>query len=507
MLFSGLFAILAFSSYNFWPASIISLTILLIKVLESTWKQSAFYAFFWGIGFFGSGLQWMYISLHRFSNISNYIVIILIIFFLLYLALFPIFFSIVLSVIRSYLKIMPLRYTVSIIPVLWSIIEYVREYMFTGFPWLQLGYSQIDGPLKSIAPIFGVEGVTFVLVLISGLLSVSIIQRSLLPAMIAAGILLCLWCLTCLHWYSVQPKRAVHVSLVQGNIDQKIKWDVNYVEHILRTYVRHTLTLLGTTKIIIWPESAIPGNEKDYSYMLTILDKKLSAFQTNLITGIIGINNIKNIYCYYNSIIVLGNFQPYKYPSINRYDKHHLVLFTETYPCQKSFIKLLFNILDMPVFFMQKGSYIQNPLITSQVKITAVICYEIICGKQMRNNFSPDTDFLLTVANNAWFGDSTEPWQYLQIARMRALELGRPLLCSTNNGVTAIINADGSVQVRLLQFISSVLNATVAPTTGLTPYAKFGSKLFWSVSLFFICVFLCLNFKIIYKRNSNFFLD
>ncbi|URJ30067.1 apolipoprotein N-acyltransferase [Blochmannia endosymbiont of Camponotus sp.] len=497
VLLFGAFGVLGFSPYNFWPASIISLTVLLKKVLDSTWKQVIWYAFFWGIGFFGSGLQWIYISIDQFSNMCSYINTALIVCLVLYLTLFPILFSALLTVIRLNTTIWR---AVGTAPALWLIIEYIRGHIFTGFPWLQFGYSQIDGPFKGIAPIFGVEGITFILVLISGLVAISIKRAQLSSTVVSLGILLFLWPLEWIQWYHIQPQRAVNVSLVQGNIDQHIKWNANYLDKIMQIYLDHTLPLLGKTKIIIWPESAIPGNEIDHDQVLTVLDHQLRQDQTNLITGIIGMRYVKNDYYYYNSIIVIGDSKPYKYPSCNRYDKHHLVLCSESFPLQR--FSPLLHLFNIPVPSMQKGYYFQPQLTVSFIKITAVICYEIILGKQIRDNFKPDTDFLLTVANNAWFGNSIGPWQYFQMARMRALELGRPLLCSTNNGVTAIVNADGSIQAQLPQFSSTVLSDTVIPTTGLTPYARFGSWFFLSIiTVYVILIFKCKKLYIFSIKN------
>lgn len=246
-LLFGSFGVLAFSPYNFWPASIIACTNLLLNILKfSTCKKIIWHAFFWGIGFFGKGLYWIYISIAQYSNIHFFLNFFIIVCLILYLALFPVLFSIILMSIKKFYSH---KWSIVIFsPILWSIIEYFRGNIFTEFPWLQFGYTQIDGPLKGIAPIFGVEGITFIIILISALLALSIKTRELLPLFISINILLFLWPLTWIKWYQLQPQNAVYISLVQGNIDQYIKWNSNYSKIIIKTYLKHTFSIFEKKK-------------------------------------------------------------------------------------------------------------------------------------------------------------------------------------------------------------------------------------------------------------------
>lgn len=495
-LISGLCGILAFSPFDIWFTAIFSLFGLQLLILNRSSKQASFLAFYWGIGLFGSGISWIYVGIADFGGMPLAVNILLVVLLVTYLSLYPALFAYLLN--RFFPSFNVARFIFAA-PVIWQITEYLRSWILTGFPWLQFGYSQINGPLKSIAPIFGVEMITFLLITISSCLVFALVKRQVIPLIISIILLFFPLIIKNYQWYTPVIEKKSQIVLVQGNIPQNLKWQTGFIEPIINIYLNMSKPYFGNVNIIIWPEAAIPSIELDNNLWLTSLDKLLSLQNTRLITGIIDAKLYeKKVRNFFNSIIVLGENEPYKYPTNNRYQKHHLVPFGEFVPLE-NILRPIAPLFNLPMSGFSPGNYKQTQLMAGDIRLTATICYEIILGSQeVRNNFKSDTDFLLTLSNDAWFGHSIGPWQHFQMARMRALELGRPLLIATNNGVTSVITASGDIQAKLPQFIRSALNTEVIPTSGLTPYARWNNWPMWILVVLFIILAIFLE-----KKKAN----
>ena len=201
-----------------------------------------------------------------------------------------------------------------------------------------------------------------------------------------------------------------------------------------------------------------------------------------------------------NSIVTAGNPDfPYELTTKNRYSKHHLVPFGEYVPLE-SLLRPLNSVFNLPMSAFQSGDAVQPSFMAKQHAFAPAICYEIIFGEQLRENLKKETDYLLTISNDAWFGDSIGPWQHLQMARMRALELGKPLIRATNTGISVFIDSKGNIEAQAPQFEETTLTHKMVPTEGKTPYAALGNLPIYVLSLIFV---LLRGFTTLLKRRLN----
>ena len=292
-----------------------------------------------------------------------------------------------------------------------------------------------------------------------------------------------------INYVKENPEKALNVSLVQGNIEQNLKWDPNYLYQTMENYGRLIGDNLGKTDLIILPEAAFPTYENSIQPFFQMLQSLAEKANTEVMIGTI--YQDETLGKLFNSIVVVGNqTAPYQMQTANRYNKHHLVPFGEYVPLE-NILRPLGSVFNLPMSAFQSGAPVQQALQAKNLNFTAAICYEIILGAQLRKNLTVNSDFILTVSNDAWFGNSIGPWQHLQMAQMRALEFGKPVIRATNTGVTAFINAQGEIVAQAPQFVETVLTHKIAPTEGKTPYAVLGdTPLFILSAVFFLLHFL-----------------
>lgn len=471
--FIGATTTLAFAPFSYWPIAIFSPFLLLLLLNKQSTKAGFFIAFAWGLGQFGTGINWVHVSIDTFGGMPKIASITLMTLLVTYLAIYPALFGALLN--RFFPKTNTQRLVIAA-PIIWLITDWLRGWVMTGFPWLWLGYSQIDSPLNAYAPLSGVEAITLMLWLIAGSLALVVMTRKWGYLAIPALVFALAFGLNQVSWVKPDPSTKTSFALIQGNIDQKMKWVPSHRWPTLMKYTDISRDNWGTD-IIIWPEAAIPALESDLPAFLHNLDTAAKANNSALITGVLSQDNMGG---FYNNVLTLGQngLGPYDYDTAKRYSKHHLLPFGEFVPFG-DLLRPIAPLFNLPMSSFQRGDFIQPNLIANGRHLVAALCYEIIFSEQVRQNVTPDTDFILTLSNDAWFGHSIGPLQHMEIARMRALELGKPLIRATNNGVTAVTDYKGRITKQVPQFQTEVLKADVTSTSGNTPYRSLGSWLLY----------------------------
>jgi apolipoprotein N-acyltransferase len=454
-------SVAGFGDWNLFPLPLFALGLLFFAwTRTSAPRAAAGLGLAFGAGLFLVGVSWVYVSLHDFGMMPAPLAATATLLFCLYLALFPA----AVGYLQARIQVaLPLRLML-VMPALWTLAEWVRSWLFTGFPWLVLGYSQADGPLAGYAPILGVLGVSFVAAVAAGALATLAQGGARHARAVAAGVLVVLgasgWALRSAAW-TAPVGEPLAVSLVQGNIPQELKFVDGRYESTLETYARLVEGSAG--RLIILPEIAIPRflHEVDPDYVAR-LKRVAAARDGDLLLGVPVLEAERR---YYNAVVSLGT------SPTQGYAKSHLVPFGEFVPPGFGWIVA---VLRIPLSDFSRGSDGQRPLRLAGQRVALNVCYEDAFGPEIIRQL-PEATLLANVSNVAWFGDSLAPAQHLRIARMRSIETGRPMLRATNTGVTAVVDPRGTVVARLPSFSAGVLEASVQGYEGITPYVRAGN--------------------------------
>lgn len=467
----------AFAPYDYWY---LVFAILPLSFYLLAYKSHSIFKSAWcfGLGYFGAGLSWIHVSIAEFGGLPLLASIGLMLLLCGYLALFP---ALTFKLISRYFRpsLWPL-----VLPAGWLVMEWLRAHVLTGLPWLSIGYSQSNGLLSAWYPIIGEIGLSVLIILVSTSLSIGLAQKKWLQAFIPAIVLfISSYVLKDIEW--TKPTGAVKtIALVQGNIPQVMRFDPDNDRLSMQKYLALTKPYWNKD-IIVWPEAAVPILESMVQPFLKDLDDVSTTTKTGLITGVINYDLDTKIA--YNSLVALGidqgiNNYPYKFNHSKRYAKHHLLPIGEFVPFENT-LRSLAPIFDLPMSSFSRGEYIQPNLVVGNTYFTPAICFEIAFPNQIAANLTNNSQAIITVSNDAWFGNSHGPHQHLQIAQVRAKEFGLPVLRATNNGVTAIVNHMGEIQSVLPQFEASVLEDEIVLVEGETPYRRFANFPIWILML------------------------
>jgi len=485
----GAVTVAGFAPFYLYPVPLVTLAAfaLLLRRATST-RQAAVAGFSFGLGLLLTGASWPYVSLHDYGGMPMPVAAVCTLVFNAIYAVCPAIAAALFYRLRApnSLKLLLL------FPALMALSDWARGWLFTGFPWLALGYSQAPAsPLAGYAATFGVYGVSLLTAMVAGCLALAVLRIadamsarrgagvqattslparliksaarpvSLLAILIVAG-----FALGRVEWTRPIGERPVSVTLIQGNIAQEMKWRPEHARTTLLTYLE--LVRASSSKLILLPETAIPMfNVNVPSGYFEALATHARENGGDLLTGI---PEYASTGKYYNSVISLG-----KSPS-QTYRKVHLVPFGDYFPMQWA-LGWLLNTLDIPMSDFSPGKINQRPIAVAGQKIAVDICYEDVFGEEIIRQL-PEATVLANFTNDAWWGRSLASRQHLQISQMRSLETGRSMLRATNTGVTAVIDHRGRVQEMAPEFVTTVVNAQVRGRSGATPYVHWGNYAF-----------------------------
>ena len=483
-LIAGLVLTFGYAPFEIWPIAFFSIAAIIYCVNPNNLgkkyaKSAAKYGFIFGLGWFGAGISWVHVSIATFGGMPLIASLSLMAVLCSYLALYP--------ALAFYFTTRFARgsktFGVLLIP-FFAISEYLRGIVFTGFPWLSFGYTQTDGPLNILAPFIGEFGLTLVCIAI-GFAVYRLTQKDIKTPLIIASTFLIIVIGAKNTGTDEYSGKSMSTLLVQGNIKQHLRFEPSEFWTTMSKYQDMTRPHWDAD-LIVWPEAAVPEIEVLANTYLTGLDSAASFNHTALITGIVDYQrDTRNIF---NTLIVLGNKERadkhghYQYLGKNRYQKHQLLPIGEFVPFQ-DLLRPIAPLFDLPMSSFTRGDRVQNNLRANGYNVLPAICYEIAFADLVRGNYKSSSDLLFTVSNDAWFGHSIGPLQHMQIARMRALELQRPLIRVTNNGVSAVYDPISHEQQTLPQFEAAILKANIKLIKGDSVYSQYGNVFVWGCVL------------------------
>ena len=457
---AGLATPFAFAPYGLAPIAPVALGLLFFCWLDASPGRALWRGWLFGAGVFGAGVSWI---LHSFLIVHVALPVALFLTggLIALLALYP---ALVGYLVRRFLSGSPAFRFLAALPGAWTLMEWTRGWLLTGFPWLELGYSQIDWPLGGWFAVLGVHGVTLLAALSAGALAF-VAASGGRRRWTALALPLVLWtaggALDAVTW--TRPAGApLRVALVQGNIPQDRKW----LPEMRAPTVTRYLTLSGRhakADLIVWPETALPAMYQDVEPLVQSIDREFAAEGTALLFGVPWRDEAQDRL--HNSLVLLGSGH-------GLYHKRHLVPFGEYLPL-RSILLPVTRALGVPSPDFSRGPV--TPLLSvAGHPIAPTICYEIAFAAEAASSL-PEAELLVTVSNDAWFGASIGPHQHLEIARARAKETGRYLARATNTGISAMVSPTGEVLSQSPQFEVDVLDAEMVPMEGATPYVRTGN--------------------------------
>lgn len=459
LLAAGASLTLSFAPFNLWPASIVGLSVFYYLLTQTENKHWLKYSLLFSCSFLLSGCYWVYVSIHDYGGTPAPLAIIMTLMFCLGIG------ALLAPFIWAFKKLYSTNALLNALSFasLWLLCEWLRSWLLTGFPWLYLGYAHVEAPLAGWAPVVSVYGISWIIAFSSASIAQSLRNKRLsIGLLITTMLWLIAWPLNSITW--TEQGKKISVASVQPNISLHEKWDPTNHPKIIRILLDSTYPL--NADLILWPENALPVLYPRALPVLEHIDNKLKQNNQALILGLASLSTSSRQQMIHNSLLAQG-------VGTGLYHKQKLVPFGEYVPLERQ-LRGLIEFFNLPMSFFSTGPKDQQGLSAHGLNIQPYICYEVVYPNFVAQS-AGDADILLTASNDAWFGTSIGPKQHLQMAQMRALENGRYMMRSTNNGTTAIINHHGQITAEVEPFTYSILEAEVYARKGLTPVAQYGT--------------------------------
>ena len=448
--------------FAFAPFEVALLAPICLAALFAAWhhacpRRRLWRGWLFGVGAFGVGVSWI---VHSFaiSHVALPVAVLLTGLLIALLALYP---ALLGYLVARFMSTGPRLELLLVLPAGWTVLESLRAWLFTGFPWLELGYSQVASPLAGYLPVLGVHGVTYAVATTAGVLALCVV--SVRRTFVWLALPACIWLggvgLKSVQW--TEPAGSpLRLAMVQGNIPQPRKWLAEMRVPTLERYLRLTREHRDAD-LVIWPETALPDFYQRLDDFVQVLDAEAVAHRNRVLFGVPWLEVSEGRV--FNAVVLRG-------VDTGTYDKRHLVPFGEYLPFRAVLLPVT-RALGVPSPDFTPGSARQPLLTVAGHPVSLSVCYEIAFARQITEDL-PEARWLITLSNDAWFGASIGPAQHLQIARARAVETGRYLARSTNTGISALVAPDGSIIGRSPQFEVDVLVGEVVPMRGATPYVR-----------------------------------
>lgn len=460
----GALTTIGFAPFGWSFLPILTLIPVLYVCMTVAPRDAGWHCFWFGVGLFLTGTYWIYISVVVFGQAPGWVALLL----MFGLTLIMSTWLFIAGWLTSRLTQGEPLQLVAIAPAAWVLIEWLRGWVATGFPWLAFGYAHVDSSFGAYAPLAGTYAVSFAVVATSAAILSAIMSRG--RTRIAAIIFIFLpWLaggmLNFVDWTDAAGD-PVRVTVLQAGIPQDQKWLPAMKQPTLEFY-RDETRMAGDSDIVVWPEVAIPSLSSREEAFLLQLDSDARELGQTILFGILEDEEYRGDQRIYNSVFALDGFRR------QVYRKRHLVPFGEYFPVPAR-VREWMRMMNLPHSDLTAGEMYPTLITTAGgLQLAVAICYEDAYAAELRYAL-PSAGVLVDVSNDAWFGDSIAADQHLQIARMRSLEFGRPTVRATNTGISAFIDYNGGLMRTGPKHQESSMTASVQARSGSTPYAAGG---------------------------------